>query len=281
VIRKYEANVAEMTRCCVLCGREYGPHLKRCCTHNSLVAIRREGFLRKRIRYFTLDGRQVDESGLSAIRELAIATRDSPDREAIEQPENLAAEHSKVASPGSPAKSPVTHHPKAKEPDMVSRAWLLGVIFAVPLIGFAVAQGIQVHFNSELRSVLRQQFPDADAASTSVMTIDRICENPDAELRDLCGTNRNLNLMSTAALGAGAAGAVLLLLIRLAGTATRGSRNLLLYVFKPGLYLTALTLIGLASISTRDPVGRCSRGALGDAAPFALPASRSVNGIRF
>jgi hypothetical protein len=53
---RYEANIAEMSKYCVLCGKEYGPHLKECCTHNSLVAIKKEGFLRKRIRFFALDG---------------------------------------------------------------------------------------------------------------------------------------------------------------------------------------------------------------------------------
>lgn len=255
MIGKQTAKLAEMTRYCVLCRKEYGPHLKGCCTHNSVVAIRREGFLRKRIRYFTLDGRQVDESGLSAIREIAIATRDSGDLEPREQPGDPAAEESIAAPTDSLAKSPVRHHPKATEPDMVSRAWLLGVILAVPLIGFAVAEAIQVHFNSELRAVLRRQLPGADAAAISSMTIDRICQNPNAELLDLCGTNANLNLMSTAALGAGAAGTVLLLLIRLAGTAARGSRKLLLYVFKPGLYFTALALIGLIVVHAAVAMG--------------------------
>ena len=138
---------------------------------------------------------------------------------------------------------------------MVRRAWLFGVILAVPLIGFAVAEGIQAYFNSQLRSALRKQFPDVDVAAISSATVDRICESPDKELGNLCDTNRNLNLMSGAALGAGAAGIALLLIIRMAGAASRGSRTLLLYVFKPGLYLTASVLIMLVLVHAAVAVG--------------------------
>ena len=54
---------------------------------------------------------------------------------------------------------------------MVSRTWLFGIILAVSLIGFAVAEEIQVHFNSELRSVLRKQYPDANRAAISSIRI--------------------------------------------------------------------------------------------------------------
>ena len=123
---------------------------------------------------------------------------------------------------------------------MVSRMWLFGLILGIPLIGLAVAEGIQAHFNSEVRSIFRKQYPNADQAAISEITLDRICEKPDAGLSGICGTNANLNRMSAGALGAGVLGLVLLLAIRLAGSAARNRRRLLLYLFKPGLYLTAV-----------------------------------------
>ena len=57
---------------------------------------------------------------------------------------------------------------------MASRMWLFGLILGIPLIGLAVAEGIQAHFNSELRSVLRKQYPNADQAAISEITLDRI-----------------------------------------------------------------------------------------------------------
>jgi len=82
---KHLANAAEMGKYCLLCQKEFGPHLKECCTRNSLVAMEREGFLKKRIRYFSLDGQELDEDGLSGIREIAAATRASIDREPATQ----------------------------------------------------------------------------------------------------------------------------------------------------------------------------------------------------
>jgi Zn-dependent protease with chaperone function len=128
---------------------------------------------------------------------------------------------------------------------MVSRVWLFGLLLVVPLIGFGVAEGIQAHFNSELRSVLRRQYAAASEQQVAQVTLDRLCEDPDPKLRELCGTYSNLNLMSRAALGAGVVGLALLLLIRLAGGLARNNRNLLVALFRPGLYLTALILIGL------------------------------------
>jgi Zn-dependent protease with chaperone function len=138
---------------------------------------------------------------------------------------------------------------------MLSRPWLLGLLLAVPLLGFGVAEAIQAHFNSELRSVFRKEYPSATEHELAQVTIDRLCEDRSPELRDLCGTNSNLNLMSRAALGAGAVGLSLLLLIRLAGGLARNSRNLLVALFAPGLYVTALVLIGLILVHAAVAMG--------------------------
>jgi len=138
---------------------------------------------------------------------------------------------------------------------MVSRMWLFGLILGVPLVGFGVAKGIKAYFNSELRSALQKQYPDADQNAISRITIDRLCENSEPEFREIRDINTNLNLMSTGALGAGAVGLALLLAIRLIGSAARNSRRLLLYLFKPGLYLTALMLIGLTLVNAAIAMG--------------------------
>lgn len=138
---------------------------------------------------------------------------------------------------------------------MVSRAWLFGLLLAVPLIGFGVAEAIQGYFNSELRSVLRREYPRATEQQLTQVTVDRLCEDPPPELREFCGTNSNLNLMSRAALGAGGIGLSLLLLIGLAGVLARNNRNLLVALFTPGLYLTAVVLIGLILVHAAVAMG--------------------------
>lgn len=128
---------------------------------------------------------------------------------------------------------------------MIKKTWLFGIILVIPILGFVVAEGIQIYFNSELHSTLRELYPQTDEASISQMTIDRLCENPIPELQEICSTNENLNLMSISALGAGTVGITLLLIIWFAGIISRSNRKLLLIIFKPGLYLTAIILIGL------------------------------------
>jgi Zn-dependent protease with chaperone function len=138
---------------------------------------------------------------------------------------------------------------------MVSRTWLFGLVLAVPLIGFGVAEAIQAHLNSQLRSAFRKEYPSATEHQVAQMTIDRLCEVSPLELRDLCGTNTNLNLMSRAALVAGAIGFSWLLLIRLAGGLARNNRNFLVAFFTPGLYLTALVLSGLILVHAAVAMG--------------------------
>ncbi len=57
--------------CCLVCGREWGPHFRSCCGAGSLVGISRTGLLRKRVRYFDLNGTPLEASELAARRERA------------------------------------------------------------------------------------------------------------------------------------------------------------------------------------------------------------------
>jgi len=131
---------------------------------------------------------------------------------------------------------------------MIRRAWLFGLILGIPLIGFSVAQGIQNYYNSELRDALKKQFPDADPTAIANATLTRLCEERTSELREICSTNHNLYLMSAAAVWAGSVGVLLLVGIRLAGSLARSNRRVLLWVFKPGLFFTALLLILLTLV---------------------------------
>lgn len=131
---------------------------------------------------------------------------------------------------------------------MPQRIWLFGLILGIPLIALSVAKGIQAYYNSEIRSAIQKQVPNADPSVVSTATIDRLCEEHTAELNEICSTNDNLNLMTAAALGAGAGGLFLLFVIKLAGSLARTNRKLVLYLFRPGLYLTAIVLMGLVLV---------------------------------
>jgi Zn-dependent protease with chaperone function len=138
---------------------------------------------------------------------------------------------------------------------MVNRAWLFGLLLGVPLVGMAVAEGIRWHLTNELRSAFRAQIPEATEQELAQVTLDRICEQPHPELRELCATNGTLKLMRGAALGSGVVGLVLLLLIRVAGQLARDNRKLLVVLFGPGLRLTAITLIVLVLVHAAVAIG--------------------------
>lgn len=67
------ADVDRMSRYCVVCGKEWGPQMKICCSENSLVAIRRDGFLRRKSHYFNLDGVPLHEEDLARLRRSEMA----------------------------------------------------------------------------------------------------------------------------------------------------------------------------------------------------------------
>jgi len=62
--------VGKLDRYCVVCGKQYNSQFESCCTPSSLVAVKEEGFFKKRIKYFSLDGKPLDENHLSRMREV-------------------------------------------------------------------------------------------------------------------------------------------------------------------------------------------------------------------
>jgi hypothetical protein len=65
---------------CVVCGKEFGPHLTSHCTPNSIVAIKNDGGFTKQLTCYTLSGKMLSEADLSWLqaRERATYLRDHP-----------------------------------------------------------------------------------------------------------------------------------------------------------------------------------------------------------
>jgi len=122
---------------------------------------------------------------------------------------------------------------------------LFGFILVVPLIGLAVAAAIDTRSNSELRRVVRAQNPSMSADEVSQLTVAGLCERTVALTSDVCGFNRHIRLLGVFSAAAALTGLSLVALIWMAGVAAKRSRQLLLRIFKPGLYVTACVLIGL------------------------------------
>ncbi|MEO8451145.1 MAG: hypothetical protein ABI647_15210 [Gemmatimonadota bacterium] len=65
---------------------------------------------------------------------------------------------------------------------MARRTWLFGPLLAVPRLGLGVAQAVNTHLNSELRSALRARHSELTESGIAALTLDRICpatEPPD------------------------------------------------------------------------------------------------------
>jgi hypothetical protein len=149
-----KVNIECMHKFCVICRKEWGPYLKKCCTQNSLVAIKRKGVFRKKIQYFAFDGRQLNDDDLATIRERERAYEISlPDRTLSDY--NLATIHEqekayeivpqdKTLKPGETKLAvtmPIIMPRKAKDTSNNLFAWLVGLpVLLILLILFKLGK---------------------------------------------------------------------------------------------------------------------------------------------
>jgi Zn-dependent protease with chaperone function len=131
---------------------------------------------------------------------------------------------------------------------MLDKRWLIGVVLTVPLIAGVAAYGLRTRMNGELRTAVLRQAPDLDPTRVAVLTMNDVCDGSDPAMAEACGQHDSLRYLEATAVLAGVAGLGLLFMIRVAGTVAGRSRAVLLNTFKPGLYLTALGVIGLIAV---------------------------------
>ena len=81
-------NVDKLPKQCVLCGRQWGPHVRGCCTPTSLVAVLAPGFLIRKPRYYDLRGIELTDRQLEEMREREKEVQLGR----LQQPERPAAE---------------------------------------------------------------------------------------------------------------------------------------------------------------------------------------------
>lgn len=137
------------------------------------------------------------------------------------------------------------------------KRWITILLFVltVPAIAYAVASGIQGHLNSELHAAIHRNYPNAPMDRIGKINLDLVCNTKEAQDNELCSTNKNLTLMKRGAIYAGLAAVLMLAFIKLLGMLTRISRALLVIMFLPGLYLTALFVIALILVHVVLTIG--------------------------
>ncbi len=119
----------------------------------------------------------------------------------------------------------------------------------MPVISWAILFGVRAHDDSLLRDEIRQKAPDANVAVLANATIESLCATPGALTDSACETDATLAVMQVAAVGAGTVSIFLLVTIWAAGRLARNNRALLAAIFRPGLYITLVVLVGLVVTS--------------------------------
>ncbi len=142
---------------------------------------------------------------------------------------------------------------------------LLGVLLIVPAISFTVARAVLYKFNSDWTSAVESEIakttlpedtdsPEYEQAESAIkrmralesIPLQTICADPKLnQLWTGCDDVAAVSLMGTASVIAGLGGLLMVCLIGAAGRLARTSRRLLLLFFRPGLYLTVVTLSAL------------------------------------
>lgn len=115
-------------------------------------------------------------------------------------------------------------------------------LFAFPIIVVVVGQRVERNMDLSLRRVLLEKYPEA-SVQISDISVSAVCN--DYQIREkltICNISDNVEFMKNGAITALIISACLLIAIKIAGKIVEGSRILLLFIFKPGLYLIMVIL---------------------------------------
>jgi Zn-dependent protease with chaperone function len=130
---------------------------------------------------------------------------------------------------------------------MGERLVLVAILLIVPLMALGVGTLIESKYEAKWRVAVLEQFPEMDRKQLDAMPLRRYCREIE-ESRDMpvCKWYPAVRMMLRGSVAAVVVGLGLVLAIYMMGRVSRGSRNRLVLVFKPGLYLTLITLVFLA-----------------------------------
>ncbi len=130
---------------------------------------------------------------------------------------------------------------------MRQRLILLAIVAGIPIFAAAAASGLLWKHERDWQAAIAAQAPEVSAERRAAFTIERACRDPEfrKDMGEACQMIDNRYILRGGAAVTGAAGLAWLGLIWLAGRVARVNRTLLLHVFKPGLYLTNLFVVGL------------------------------------
>lgn len=131
---------------------------------------------------------------------------------------------------------------------MIKRRWLLVMLLAVPILGAGVAARVRLRYDAQVRKATLEARPETSQEELADATLDHLCKTSSRATRGVCRTNLILKLMFGTSVAAALAGIALICGIGLAGVLAKGSRDLLVEVFLPGMYGTAICVVVLVLV---------------------------------
>lgn len=87
-------SVENLEKHCLVCGKNWGPAFRQCCTPNSVVARQYSGLFRKRPVYFSLGGEELQETELSRLRDQESLIAQEQERKQLVQSELQGSQRS-------------------------------------------------------------------------------------------------------------------------------------------------------------------------------------------
>ncbi len=125
---------------------------------------------------------------------------------------------------------------------MVSKFKLLGILLAIPLIGYLALGWVASKQQGEWHQALAQTIKNVPAERLNIYDLKVACSDSTLapKLGEICTPFSNVATIRTLALWVGSASLLLPFLVLLAGAVCKANRNWLLRIFAPGLYISRL-----------------------------------------
>ena len=127
---------------------------------------------------------------------------------------------------------------------MLGKLKLLGILLAIPVLGYLVLGWVSSKQERECHQALEQTIKNVPAAQLNIYSLQQACSNAElaAKVDEVCSAFSNVRAIQTLALWAGVASVIFPLLVMLAGAVCKANRNLLLRIFAPGLYISNIVV---------------------------------------
>jgi Zn-dependent protease with chaperone function len=157
--------------------------------------------------------------------------------------------------------------------------WILVFLVGLPLAGVITSRTARWRDETRFRDQMEAVVLASQRARVHTQPLAELCAVPGAEEDDACRPLAPAALLEPLSIAVGVAGLALVGLIVAAGEAARADRALLVRLFRPGLWATAVWAIGLIAAHALVVVGTLAALTAGRGGPGALMAVMLIGAL--